>query len=169
VSQISETDHYDRLADRFNRNWAYSPQFVSWMSTCILDRLKPQPGHRTPDLGCGTGLYAECLADRAGTVVCVDPSATMLEQLPAGRALIPVQGTAEEITGGAISLPHEQFDAILAKEILHHVPRARRPDVLRDLVRMLAPDGRMLLILTPPTIHPPVVRGGPAPVRAVPD
>jgi SAM-dependent methyltransferase len=156
VSEDTGVEHYDRLADRFNLNWAHSRSFVSWMSTCITERLNPQPGERALDLGCGTGLYSQCLAHRTGTVVCLDQSAKMLGQLPANQALIPVQGTAQELIGGAVPLPHEQYDVILAKEILHHIPRNQRPDLLHGVAGMLAPGGRMLLILMPPTIEHPL-------------
>jgi ubiquinone/menaquinone biosynthesis C-methylase UbiE len=56
--------HYERLADRFDANWAYSPEFVAWMSAEIVRRLNPKPGDRVADIGCGTGLYACALADQ---------------------------------------------------------------------------------------------------------
>lgn len=149
-------EHYDRLADRFDANWAYSSEFVSWMSARIVDRLTPRPSERVLDLGCGTGLYARCLAEQAGRVVCVDPSAGMLEQLPAGEPFIAVQAAVEDLTAGAVTLPHERFDAVLAKEVLHHVPRGKRPDVLRGLALLLAPGGRLLLVLLPSTIDYPL-------------
>jgi ubiquinone/menaquinone biosynthesis C-methylase UbiE len=130
-------EHYERLADRYDANWVYSPEFVSWMSARIVDRLTPHPGECVLDLGCGTGLYARCLAEQAGRVVCVDPSAEMLEQLPAGEPFIAVQGAVEELTAGAVPLPHERFDAVLAKEVLHHVARSEQPDVLRGLAGLL--------------------------------
>jgi ubiquinone/menaquinone biosynthesis C-methylase UbiE len=78
--------HYSRLAARFEENWAYSPAFVAWMSGRIASRLSPRAGDRVIDVGCGTGLYSQVLVRRAGTAVCVDPSAAMLAQLPVGTA-----------------------------------------------------------------------------------
>ncbi|GAA4636904.1 hypothetical protein GCM10023196_088520 [Actinoallomurus vinaceus] len=126
------------------------------MSARIIDRLTPRPGECALDLGCGTGLYSRCLVDRAGYTFCADPSRKMLDQLSADASLFKVQATAEEITDGAVTLGREHFDAILAKEMLHHVPRPNRSEVLEGVARLLSPHGRLLIILMPPTIDHPL-------------
>jgi len=146
--------HYDRLADSYDENWAYSPEFIGWMTGCILDRLDPAPDDRVADVGCGTGLYARGLAERAGQVVCADPSAKMLEQLPVGDAYIPVQASAEQITSGEVRLPYDRFDAILVKEAIHHVDDRRT--VLHGLAGMLADGGRLLMVMLPTHIEYPL-------------
>jgi ubiquinone/menaquinone biosynthesis C-methylase UbiE len=137
-------EHYDRLAPAYDQNWAYSPEFLKWMSACILDRLRVDVGDRVLDMGCGTGLYARRLAERAGLVMCVDPSARMLEQIPDDRRLVPVQASAEELVVGSPLLPMNQFEAILVKEAIHHV--TDRPAVIVQLARLLAPGGRLLVV-----------------------
>lgn len=96
VSGTAE-EHYARLASSYDENWAYSPGFISWMAGSILDRLDLQPEDRVVDLGCGTGLYSKILADQVDQVVCVDPSAEMLNQLPSDDAFRPIMASAEEI------------------------------------------------------------------------
>jgi hypothetical protein len=44
-------EHYERLAARFDENWAYSPEFVAWMTGCIVRRLDPQPSDQVADRG----------------------------------------------------------------------------------------------------------------------
>lgn len=73
--------HYDRLASVYDQNWAYSQDFLEWMSRCVLARLRVNHGDRIMDVGCGTGLYARRLADQTGSVVCVDPSVRILEAI----------------------------------------------------------------------------------------
>jgi ubiquinone/menaquinone biosynthesis C-methylase UbiE len=148
--------HYEHLAGRFDANWAYSDAFVSWMTSQICERLRPREGDRVLDAGCGTGLYARGLAGRAGSVVCADASAAMLGQLPALRQLVPVCASVEEIASGQAALPYRSFDAVLAKEVLHHVPRAERAATLRGLARVLAPGGRLLVVMLPPVISYPL-------------
>jgi SAM-dependent methyltransferase len=148
--------HYEQLADRFDANWAYSDAFVSWMTSQIYDRLRPREGDRVLDAGCGTGLYARGLAERAGLVVCADASAAMLGQLPTGMQLVPVCASVEEIASGQAALPYRSFDAVLAKEVLHHVPRAERAAALRGLARILVPGGRLLVVMLPPVISYPL-------------
>lgn len=146
--------HYDRLADTYDENWAYSPEFIRWMTGCIVDRLGVDRDDRVADIGCGTGLYARGLAAGTGRVVCADPSAKMLEQLPAGEAYLPVQASAEQITSGEVQLPYDRFDAILVKEAIHHVDDRRA--VLGGLAGLLAGGGKLLVVMLPTRIEYPL-------------
>jgi len=146
--------HYDRLADRYDENWAYGPDFIAWMTGCILSRLDLSSGDRAADIGCGTGLYAKSLAGQAERVVCADPSAKMLEQLPKDEAYVPVQASAEDVVSGDVRLPYERFDAVLVKEAIHHV--GDRPAVLDGLAGLLAPGGRLLVVMLPTRIDYPL-------------
>ena len=146
--------HYDRLADTYDENWAYNPEFIRWMTGGIAERLSVDAGDRVADIGCGTGLYARGLAERSGRVVCADPSAKMLEQLPAGDAYLPVQASAEQITSGDVRLPYDRLDAILVKEAIHHVDD--RQSVLRGLAELLADGGRLLVVMLPVSIEYPL-------------
>jgi ubiquinone/menaquinone biosynthesis C-methylase UbiE len=146
--------HYARLADSYDENWAYSSAFTSWMTGCILERLDPCPGDRVADVGCGTGLYARGLAERAGSVVCVDASAAMLEQLPNAVALVPVRASLEDLAAGIAALPCDRFDAVLAKEVLHHA--VDKDAALGALAELVAPGGRLLVILLSPTLDYPL-------------
>jgi ubiquinone/menaquinone biosynthesis C-methylase UbiE len=146
--------HYDRLAPVYDQNWAYSPGFLEWMSGCILDRLRVKDGDRVLDVGCGTGLYARRLVECAGSVVCVDPSAGMLEQLPDDSRLVVVRASAEDLASGSVSLPGDQFEAILVKEAIHHV--TDRAAVIAGLTRLLVPGGRLLVVMLPRSIEYPL-------------
>lgn len=146
--------HYDRLAPVYDENWAYSPDFLEWMNGCILARLQVDSGDRVLDVGCGTGLYARQLAERAGSVVCVDPSARMLEQVPNDLRLVAVQASAEDLVVGSPLLPVDRFEAILVKEAIHHV--AERGAVTGGLARLLAPGGRLLVVMLPRRIDYPL-------------
>src|SRR5947209_8171290 len=139
--------HYDRLAPVYDQNWAYSPEFLEWMSRCILTRLGVGPGDRMLDVGCGTGSYARRLAERTASVVCVDPSARMLEQIPDDPRLVAVQASAEDLVVGSPLLPVDRFEAILVKEAIHHV--TDRGAVIAGLARLLASGGRLLVVMLP--------------------
>lgn len=164
-------EHYDRLAASFDENWAYSPAFVEWMTASIQRRLQVGAGDVIADIGCGTGLYARGLAEHAQAVVCVDASQAMLEQLPASERLIPVNAAVEEVAAGLAALPYERYDAILLKEVLHHVDDPR--PVIGGLAGLLKPGGRMLVAMLPARISYPLftaalqrfVDGQPDPAR----
>jgi len=146
--------HYDRLALAYDQNWAYSPEFLDWMSGCILARLRVKQGDRVVDVGCGTGLYARRLTERTGSVICVDPSARMLEQIPDDPRLVVVQASAEDLASGSVQLPGDRFEAIVVKEAIHHV--ADRVAVIGGLARLLAPGGRLLIVMLPTSLEYPL-------------
>jgi 2-polyprenyl-3-methyl-5-hydroxy-6-metoxy-1,4-benzoquinol methylase len=81
----------------------------------------------------------------------------MLAQIPDVERLIPVAASAEDLTAGRVSLPHDAYDAVLLKEVLHHVPD--RAAVIAGLVRLLRPDGQMLVIMLPTRISYPLFGG----------
>ena len=147
-------EHYARLAASYDENYAYSPAFVEWVSGCILRRLRPGPSDVVADIGCGTGLYARGLAEHAAAVVCVDASQAMLAQIPASERLITVAAPVEDVAAGRVDLPGERLDAILVKEMLHHV--RDRAAVIAGLARLLRPGGRMLVVMLPDELTYPL-------------
>jgi ubiquinone/menaquinone biosynthesis C-methylase UbiE len=147
-------DHYDRLAASYDENWAYSPEFISWMTGHIVERLRIHSGDRVLDLGCGTGLYSRGLAEHADQVLCIDPSANMLNRLPTDETLVPVRASAEDVVSGAVPLPFYRLDAVLVKESIHHV--RDHAVVLRRLADMLAPGGRLLVVMLPTRVEYPL-------------
>jgi 2-polyprenyl-3-methyl-5-hydroxy-6-metoxy-1,4-benzoquinol methylase len=125
------------------------------MTGQIRRRLRIKAGDRVADIGCGTGLYARQLAGYAGSVVCADRSAPMLAQIPRDDRLIPVTASVEDVASGRVSLPGPAgFDAVLLKEVLHHV--GDRGPVIAGLAGLLRPGGRMLVIMLPARISYPL-------------
>lgn len=147
-------EHYDRLAGTYDENWAHSPEFLDWMTGCILRRLRPSSDDVVADIGCGTGLYARGLAEHAEAVVCVDASQAMLDQAPADGRLRTMTGRVEDVAAGRVDLPYERFDAILLKEVLHYV--ADRATVVAGLAGLLRSGGRMLVAMLPTRISYPL-------------
>jgi ubiquinone/menaquinone biosynthesis C-methylase UbiE len=147
-------EHYSRLAATYDENWVYSPGFVEWMTDCIQQRLQITDGDLVADIGCGTGLFARGLSPHAAAVVCADPSAAMLAQVPSSKRLITVTASAQDISAGRAALPHSGYDAMLLKEMLHHVDD--RPAVIAGLARLLRPGGRMLIVMLPKQISYPL-------------
>ena len=146
--------HYDQLAATYDENWAYNPDFVEWMTGRIAERLRITGDDLVADIGCGTGLFARGLARHAAAVVCAEPSAPMLAQVPADERLIPVAASAEDLATGRVAPPHDGYDAILLKEMLHHV--ADRAAVITGLAGLLRPGGRMLVVMLPSQVSYPL-------------
>lgn len=153
--------HYDRLASGYNDHWVYSEPFMAWMTKSIVSRLPlAVQGTEAPqvvaDIGCGTGLFASRLTAHGPVVLCVDASAKMLANLPDQPRLIPVLASAEEVASGTVALPYQAFDAILIKDVIHHIPLATRDAVIAGLARMLAPGGRLLVVTLPRRLDYPL-------------
>ncbi|WP_069163429.1 class I SAM-dependent methyltransferase [Nocardia altamirensis] len=148
--------HYERLAADFDGAWSFSPQFLSWMTDQILDRLAPhgRTVELAIDIGCGPGLYARGLAQRAHRVVCLDQLPEMLDQLPAEPVYAPVRASVEELVAGRVQLPHNQFDAILVKDLIHHI--ADKAAAIAALADLLRPNGRLLVVMLPTRVGYPL-------------
>jgi len=119
-------DAYDRFMGRYSRELA--PVFADF---CGI-----RPGQRVLDVGCGSGVLTEELANRVGAenVAGVDPS-PMLE---ACAARVPGadlrKGAAEELPW-----PDDAFDGALAQLVVHFMddPRAG----VAEMARVVHPGG----------------------------
>lgn len=96
------------------------------------------------DLGCGSGRWAALVADRIGTLHCVDPSEAALAV--ARRRLGERPNVRFYLAGvDAIPLPDDSQDFGYSLGVLHHIPDARA--ALRDCVRKLKPGAPFLVYL----------------------
>ena len=150
------SEHYARLANSYDKYWAYSPGFIDWMNGLIVDYLQPKSSSHIVDVGSGTGLYCGGLGEVAAKVFCVDPSGDMLAQLPPNDAYVPMQATAEDLAVGVARLPVNTVDRMLIKEAVHHFDDAA--GTLAGLAGLLVKDGRLLIVMLPSQIEYPLFR-----------
>ena len=126
---------YD-LAERSNRR-AYAG------AAARVAGLVPA-GASVLDCAAGTGTFSLAVAARAGSVLCTDPSETMLDRArkkAAKRGLTNISFAHRDIT--ALPDPDGSFDAVIAANVLHLLPR---PEIaVRELWRVTAPGGRLIL------------------------
>ncbi|MCP9620801.1 methyltransferase domain-containing protein [Nocardia otitidiscaviarum] len=111
----------------------------------LAELVGARGGDRALDIGCGTGYLTRELAVvvGAGTVVGVDPSATVLQR---ARAVTGAPNCTYT-TGVAESLPaaDESFDIVANCLMLHHLPEDLRGRALGEMWRVLRPGGRLLI------------------------
>jgi ubiquinone/menaquinone biosynthesis C-methylase UbiE len=115
----------------------------------MLDLARLQPGECVLDVGCGTGtlaIGAKARVGACGTVYGIDASAPMIARArsKAGRAALEVQ--FETAAAQALPLADASIDVALASLMLHHLGRAARGDMARELQRVVARGGRVLVI-----------------------
>jgi SAM-dependent methyltransferase len=117
------------------------------MLTVDFDRLGLLPGDRVLDMGCGAGRHAFEMYRRGGDVVAFDQDgdelAGVLEIFGAMReqGVVPLGAEADIKQGDALAMPFadEEFDRIIASEVLEHIPDDET--AIAELVRVLRPGG----------------------------
>jgi SAM-dependent methyltransferase len=111
--------------------------------------LPPLAGLRVLDVGCGGGEYVRALLARGADAHGLEPGGEKLasaRRLPAGAARRIAAGDV-----GCAPFASHSFDALLANEMLEHVPDDA--SALREMWRLLRPGGRLVL-LSPNRLHP---------------
>lgn len=115
----------------------------------IVDVVHLQPGEAVLDVGCGTGtlaLLAKKRIGKTGSVCGVDPSASLLAgaRRKAARARLPIDlqiGGIEQLP-----FPDQSFDVVLSTFMLHHIPHDLKRQGLTEIMRVLRPEGRLLVV-----------------------
>lgn len=100
------------------------------------------PGGRFLDVGCGTGRWIRRYGELGFSPVGVDATIGMLE-------LARTRDTRAPLTAGlAQSLPFSDgvFDCLSDITVVQHIPYALQSKALGEMVRVLKPGGRMILM-----------------------
>jgi malonyl-CoA O-methyltransferase len=105
----------------------------------ILAQVGDLTGKRVLDAGCGKGRYAGLLKRLfpGAAITAMDISAEMLKHVPSGITTVQ---------NGILNMPFEDgaFDVAICIEALEHVVQIDAG--IRELSRVLAPDGRLVVI-----------------------
>jgi len=97
------------------------------------------------DLGCGRGWLTSLLANY-GSVLGIDPVPAAIER---AKTLFPTLDVRVAESASLISEGCEaQFDLVVSSEVIEHVIHSRKPEFVRDINRLLKPNG--FAILTTP-------------------
>jgi SAM-dependent methyltransferase len=144
---------------------ASTPGYRSMLQS-LVDRLRPAPGARLLEVGCGCGAVSRWLAEqtrRANPITGVDLNRFLLSE---AAVLRDSAGFSDDITfeeGDAHHLPFDDasFDATVAVTLLEEVDADR---ALAEIVRVTQPGGRIGVAVRALDIEPIVGANLPAPV-----
>jgi SAM-dependent methyltransferase len=96
------------------------------------------------DIGCGFGWFERfALEAGARSIVGIEPSE---EDLKAARR--GIDDTRASFTSGSVlelPFPAETYDIVVMWEVLEHLPVGSEPEALREIARVLRPDGSLFL------------------------
>ena len=100
------------------------------------------PGARFLDVGCGTGRWVRRYAELGFSPMGVDATFDMLRIACSHQTTVPLT------VGLAQSLPFSDsvFDCLSDITVVQHIPYDLQSTALREMVRVLRPGGRMILL-----------------------
>jgi SAM-dependent methyltransferase len=105
----------------------------------VRRHLRPSRGMTLVDIGAGTGAFASAFGDWFGlSVLAVEPSAAMRDQIPRTPAIQVFEGNAS-----ALPLPDESADAAWLSLVIHHLPDLGV--VAHEIRRVLRPGAPVLI------------------------
>ena len=109
-----------------------------------IESARISPGERVVDVGCGTGNAALLAAERGATVTGIDPAQRLLDVAAAQASERGLDVTFELGEAASIPLPDGSADVVLSVFGAIFAPDPK--DAADEMVRVLAPEGRMLLV-----------------------
>ncbi len=135
------SSHFDAIAEVYDESLPAHvvEHYLTKRVAFVVDHCLPGRGL---DVGCGTGVLAQRLAQRGFAMTGIDPSEGMLEIMR--RRTDQVAG----VQGSATALPFEadSFDLVLTVAVMHHIAD---PDDVRasiaEMLRVVRPGGTVLI------------------------
>lgn len=144
---MGSVPQYDAFADDFLDHARASFHNAHYDRPACLNLLGEVNGRRVLDAACGPGLYAEQLVQRGARVTGLDNSPRMIDlcrqRVPAGE--FRVHDLADRLDW----LPDDSADLVLLALAIEYVDD--RIAMLRELRRVLRPDGALVLSRMHPT------------------
>ena len=126
---------FERAAGAFARRTAHRFDRLG-----AIEFARARPGESVVEVGAGTGNFLSLFAGVARSLIAVDLTPGMLEVARRNHdGLVLVAGD-----GARLPLASRSIDLVTSAQTLHHV--VRPVDVLKEMRRVAADDGRVLIV-----------------------
>jgi ubiquinone/menaquinone biosynthesis C-methylase UbiE len=149
ASAVSFKQYGGNTAENYERYFV--PAIGTPFATVLLDAAGLRRGERVLDIACGTGVVTRLAAERVGAAGSVDGLDMNPAMLAVARS-VPSTGAAiewDEASAESLPLADGSFDVVVSSLGLQFVPD--KASALREMRRVLAPDGRLAIATVGPT------------------
>ena len=146
---VSFKQYGDNAAENYERYFV--PTIGMPFATALLDAARLRRGERVLDVACGSGVVTRLAAELVGTKGAVAGLDINPAMLGVARSVRSSGAAIEWYEASAESLPLTDgaFDVVLSSLGLQFV--ANKATALREMRRVLAPDGRLAIATVGPT------------------
>ncbi|HWE30215.1 MAG TPA: methyltransferase domain-containing protein [Polyangia bacterium] len=136
---VQKQQTYWRGADAVRFDWQTRNPVLARREAALAQRVLLRAGERLLEIGCGEGANLHHLRDDGALRFGVDFSSekASFARNATGAATVTADGALLPFADGG-------FDAVLIRDVLHHVPAPAA--VLAEARRVLAPGGRLVLV-----------------------
>lgn len=140
-------NHFDTIADIFNRIWYFSDDYKDFVISHICHDLALTHEDILADIGGGTGSFTSRLAQEAALTraYCVEPSCAMCEEAAKLTDVTAICADAHTFLAS-----HIPFTKMLFKEVIHHI--RDREHFWKTVYTSLPHNGKILIITRPQNI-----------------
>jgi ubiquinone/menaquinone biosynthesis C-methylase UbiE len=136
---LARISYDERTAEAFKAVREVPRDGLGEWREAVRRHLRPSRGMTLLDIGAGTGAFSVAFRDWFDlTVLAIEPSAAMREQIPRTPAIQVLEGDAT-----ALPLPDDSADGAWLSLVIHHVPDLEA--AAREIRRVLRPEAPVLI------------------------
>lgn len=141
---MSTSNHFDSIAEHFNRIWYFSDEYKDFVIGHIVRDLSLSEEDTLADIGGGTGTFTSRLANEAHLqkAYCIEPSPAMCDEAEKLPNITAICADAHAFLAEKIP-----FTKMLLKEVIHHIDK--REIFWKNVYESLPHEGKLLIITRP--------------------